>query len=179
VIRIIWSPLAIDDVEAIRAYVTRDSAHSADLLVERLVESCSRPRRSAPMPHPGPLRRVLSSESHAPRARQGCAGRQARRALSVGKDRGDTRSRWSATSLHPPGGVVLRRRKNRQPRTDVIPPVPSAARQPPHDGPCLTLPRWSYLRTSRSYQADDSWASQTNRKDRQPRRARLWRRARW
>jgi toxin ParE1/3/4 len=42
VIRIIWSPLAIDDVEAIRAYVTRDSADSADLLVERLVAAVER-----------------------------------------------------------------------------------------------------------------------------------------
>ncbi len=41
-IRIIWSPLAIDDVEAIRAYVTRDSADSADLLVERLVAAVER-----------------------------------------------------------------------------------------------------------------------------------------
>lgn len=35
--RLIWSPLAIEDVEAIRAYVARDSQDSADLLVERLV----------------------------------------------------------------------------------------------------------------------------------------------
>ena len=41
-IRIVWSPLAIDDVEAIRAYVTRDSADSADLLVERLVAAVER-----------------------------------------------------------------------------------------------------------------------------------------
>ena len=41
-IRIIWSPLAIDDVEAIRAYVTRDSADSAELLVERLVAAVER-----------------------------------------------------------------------------------------------------------------------------------------
>jgi hypothetical protein len=33
VTRIIWSPLAVDDVEAIRAYVARDSQHSADLLL--------------------------------------------------------------------------------------------------------------------------------------------------
>ena len=35
--RIIWAPQAIGDVEAIRAYVARDSAHYADLLVEWLV----------------------------------------------------------------------------------------------------------------------------------------------
>jgi plasmid stabilization system protein ParE len=37
VTRIIWSPLAIEDLEAIRAYVGRDSPRSADLLVDRLV----------------------------------------------------------------------------------------------------------------------------------------------
>ena len=36
---IIWSPQAIEDVEAIRAYVARDSARYADLLVERLVSA--------------------------------------------------------------------------------------------------------------------------------------------
>jgi addiction module RelE/StbE family toxin len=42
VTRIIWSPLAIEDTEAIRAYVARDSPHSADLLVERLVAAVER-----------------------------------------------------------------------------------------------------------------------------------------
>ena len=40
--RIIWAPQAIEDVEAIRAYVARDSAHYADLLVERLVSAVAR-----------------------------------------------------------------------------------------------------------------------------------------
>ena len=40
--RIIWSPLAIEDVEAIRDYVSRDSPRSADLLVERLVAAVER-----------------------------------------------------------------------------------------------------------------------------------------
>ena len=40
--RIIWAPQAIGDVEAIRAYVARDSAHYADLLVERLVSTVAR-----------------------------------------------------------------------------------------------------------------------------------------
>jgi len=39
VTEIIWSPQAIEDVEAIRAYVARDSARYADLLVERLVSA--------------------------------------------------------------------------------------------------------------------------------------------
>ena len=37
--QIIWSPQAIEDVEAIRAYVARDSPRYADLLVERLVSA--------------------------------------------------------------------------------------------------------------------------------------------
>lgn len=40
--RIIWAPQAIEDVEAIRAYVARDSPHYADLLVERLVSAVAR-----------------------------------------------------------------------------------------------------------------------------------------
>lgn len=37
--QIIWSPQAIEDVEAIRAYVARDSPRYADLPVERLVSA--------------------------------------------------------------------------------------------------------------------------------------------
>ncbi len=33
---ILWTPQAIEDLEAIRAYVARDSEHYATLLVERL-----------------------------------------------------------------------------------------------------------------------------------------------
>ena len=40
--RIIWAPQAIQDVEAIRAYVARDSGHYADLLVERIVAAVER-----------------------------------------------------------------------------------------------------------------------------------------
>jgi plasmid stabilization system protein ParE len=42
VIRVIWAPQAIQDVEAIRAYVTRDSVHYADLVVERIVAAVGR-----------------------------------------------------------------------------------------------------------------------------------------
>jgi toxin ParE1/3/4 len=42
VTRIVWSPLAVEDVEAIRAYVARDSPRSADLLVERVVGAVER-----------------------------------------------------------------------------------------------------------------------------------------
>ena len=40
--QITWSPEAIEDVEAIRAYVARDSPRYADLLVERLVSAAER-----------------------------------------------------------------------------------------------------------------------------------------
>jgi toxin ParE1/3/4 len=39
---VIWAPQAIEDVEAIRTYVARDSAHYADLLVERIVAAAGR-----------------------------------------------------------------------------------------------------------------------------------------
>jgi len=42
VTRIIWAPQAIEDIEAIRTFVARDSAHYADLLVERIVEAVDR-----------------------------------------------------------------------------------------------------------------------------------------
>jgi addiction module RelE/StbE family toxin len=42
VTEVIWAPQAIRDVEAIRAYVTRDSAHYADLVVERIVAAVER-----------------------------------------------------------------------------------------------------------------------------------------
>jgi len=42
VTRVVWAPQAIEDVEAIRAYVARDSVHYADLLVERIVAAVSR-----------------------------------------------------------------------------------------------------------------------------------------
>ena len=40
--RVIWAPQAIQDVEAIRAHVARDSAHYADLVVERIVAAVER-----------------------------------------------------------------------------------------------------------------------------------------
>lgn len=44
--RIVWAPQAIEDVEAIRAYVSRDSVRYADLLVERIVSAVSRLERN-------------------------------------------------------------------------------------------------------------------------------------
>ena len=44
--RIVWAPQAIEDVQAIRAYVARDSVHYADLLVERIVSAVSRLERN-------------------------------------------------------------------------------------------------------------------------------------
>jgi plasmid stabilization system protein ParE len=37
VTRIVWAPQAVEDVEAIRTYVARDSPHYADLVVDRIV----------------------------------------------------------------------------------------------------------------------------------------------
>ena len=40
--RITWAPQAIEDVEAIRAHVARDSARYADLVVERILAAVAR-----------------------------------------------------------------------------------------------------------------------------------------
>ena len=40
--QVLWAPQAIQDVEAIRAHVARDSTHYADLVVERIVEAVER-----------------------------------------------------------------------------------------------------------------------------------------
>jgi len=42
VTQVIWALQAIEDVEAIRAYVARDSTHYADLVVERIVAAVTR-----------------------------------------------------------------------------------------------------------------------------------------
>jgi len=42
VTRLVWAPQAIEDVEAIQAYVARDSPHYADLVVERIVAAVAR-----------------------------------------------------------------------------------------------------------------------------------------
>src|SRR5438094_1591397 len=68
--------------------------------------SCRRPRRKTPAPHPDPLLRVLSPGSHSSLARQGHTRRTANRATGPGHDHPDSRSRWPASSLRPPGGVV-------------------------------------------------------------------------
>jgi len=42
VTQVVWAPQAIQDVEAIRAHVGRDSLHYADLLVQRLIAAVER-----------------------------------------------------------------------------------------------------------------------------------------
>jgi plasmid stabilization system protein ParE len=42
VIRLVWSPQAIEDVEAVRSYVARDSEQYANLLVERILAAVDR-----------------------------------------------------------------------------------------------------------------------------------------
>jgi len=37
VTRIVWAPQAVEDVEAIRAYVARDSPHYAQLVIDPIV----------------------------------------------------------------------------------------------------------------------------------------------
>ena len=40
--RIVWTLQAVEDVEAIRTYIARDSPHYAALMVERIVDSVER-----------------------------------------------------------------------------------------------------------------------------------------
>ena len=40
--RIVWTLQAVEDVEAIRSYIARDSAHYAALTAERIVDSVER-----------------------------------------------------------------------------------------------------------------------------------------
>lgn len=55
--RVVWTLQAIEDVEAVRAYIARDSPHYAALLAERLVESVERlqefPRSGRVVPEVG------------------------------------------------------------------------------------------------------------------------------
>ena len=55
--RVIWAPQAVQDVEAIRAYVARDSSRYADLVVERIVAAVGRlennPRSGRMVPEVG------------------------------------------------------------------------------------------------------------------------------
>lgn len=63
--RIVWAPQAVEDVEAIRAYVARDSPHYADLVVEQIVAAvallASSPRSGRVVPEVGgeSLREVI------------------------------------------------------------------------------------------------------------------------
>jgi toxin ParE1/3/4 len=65
VTRVTWAPQAIQDVEAIRAHIARDSAHYADLAVERIVAAVERlndnPRSGRVVPELGDesLREVI------------------------------------------------------------------------------------------------------------------------
>jgi plasmid stabilization system protein ParE len=65
VTRIVWAPQAVEDVEAIRAYVARDSRHYADLVVEQIVAAValleSSPRSGRVVPEVGDewLREVI------------------------------------------------------------------------------------------------------------------------
>ena len=58
--QVIWAPQAVQDVEAIRAYVARDSAHYADLVVDRIVAGVERLRDN---PRSGRMVPELGDES--------------------------------------------------------------------------------------------------------------------
>src|SRR5207247_8620186 len=64
-----------------------------------------RAQREAPTPCLDSLLRLLSRRSNSPLAGEGCAGRQAHRAAGDGHGCADPRSRWSASSLRPTGGL--------------------------------------------------------------------------
>ncbi len=59
---VVWAPQAIEDVEAISAYVGRDSARYADLYVERIVEAVERLERFA-LPGPGWFLNFVTNQS--------------------------------------------------------------------------------------------------------------------
>jgi plasmid stabilization system protein ParE len=65
VTQVVWAPHAIQDVEAIRAHVARDSAHYADLVVERIVAAVERlkdnPRSGRVVPELATSRSARSS----------------------------------------------------------------------------------------------------------------------
>src|SRR5437879_9296905 len=71
--------------------------------------SCPRSERTPPTPYPGALLRLLSPGPHSSLARQGHTRRTANRAAGARHDHPDSRSRWPASSLRPPGGVVQHR----------------------------------------------------------------------
>ncbi len=59
-IRIIWAPQAIQDVEAIRSYVGRGSTRYADLVVDRIVAAVDRLEKN---PRSGRIVPELGDES--------------------------------------------------------------------------------------------------------------------
>ena len=67
--RIVWAPQALEDVHAIRTYLSRDSADYADLIVERIVSAVSRlenhPRSGHVVPEVGePTLREIIVDSY-------------------------------------------------------------------------------------------------------------------
>ncbi len=55
--RVVWAPQALEDVEAIRRYLSRDSAHYAEFLVARIIAAADRlekhPRSGRVVPEVG------------------------------------------------------------------------------------------------------------------------------
>jgi len=72
VTRIVWTLQAVEDVEAIRSYIARDSAHYAALTAERIVDSVERlkefPRSGRVVPELEQRRRSPTASSTATRS---------------------------------------------------------------------------------------------------------------
>src|SRR3989449_9765719 len=90
-----------------RAQRPAPAAHRLD--PARMSRSCPRSERTPPTAHPGALLRLLSPGSNSSLARQGHTRRTASRAAEGRHDHPDSRSRWPASSLRPPGGVAPHR----------------------------------------------------------------------
>jgi hypothetical protein len=103
-----------------------ERAHRLD--PARVPESRARPRRATPPPHPDPLSRLLPSVAHPPCAGQGRTRPQADRAPRDGEDRAASRSRWPASPLRPPSGIVQHRPSSLHHRTRATAPEQPAPR---------------------------------------------------
>ncbi|MFC1849546.1 type II toxin-antitoxin system RelE/ParE family toxin [candidate division CSSED10-310 bacterium] len=58
--KIIWSPTALTDVNAIAEYISRDSPEHASLFIERLLEQTS---RLADFPHSGRVIKEINDDN--------------------------------------------------------------------------------------------------------------------
>jgi len=59
--KVIWSPAALDDIDAIAGYIARDSAYQAALFAARLVDAVE---RIAEFPHSGRMTPEIGDSHH-------------------------------------------------------------------------------------------------------------------